>query len=143
MLLTLTQMNKITTDTVETLEDAQAKKIAPWDNLAWEDFHVAVFRDRFPVTLGHLLFVPKYNTPGCINDALSSALFEGNRMVDNQECEAYNIGLNMGVAAGQTVMWPHVHLIPRKTGDCSDPTGGVRGVIFSQQNYKTAGYVHP
>jgi diadenosine tetraphosphate (Ap4A) HIT family hydrolase len=136
-------MNKITTDTVETLEDAQAKKIAPWDNLVWEDFHIAVFRDRFPVTPGHLLFVPKYNTPGCISDALSSALFEGNRLVDNQECEAYNIGLNMGVAAGQTVMWPHVHLIPRRTGDCSDPTGGVRGVIFSQQNYKTDGYVHP
>jgi len=36
-----------------------------------------------------------------------------------------------------------VHLIPRKHGDCADPTGGVRGVIFGQQNYKTAGYQKP
>jgi diadenosine tetraphosphate (Ap4A) HIT family hydrolase len=40
-------------------------------------------------------------------------------------------------------MYPHVHLIPRRTGDCADPTGGVRGVIFGQQNYKATGYQQP
>lgn len=128
---------------LETLDQAKNQGVAPWDDLVWEDFHVAVFRDRYPVTRGHLLFVPKYNTPGCIVDAMGSALDQGNRMVDNGDCDAYNIGMNMGSAAGQTIMWPHVHLIPRKVGDCADPTGGVRGVIFGQQNYKATGYVRP
>lgn len=127
----------------ETLEEAQQAGIAPWDDLVWQDFHVAVFRDRYPVTLGHLLFVPKYNTPSIINEAFHSAQYEGNRLVDAGECDGYNIGLNIGTAAGQTVMYPHVHLIPRRVGDCADPTGGVRGVIFGQQNYKAAGYQKP
>ena len=128
---------------VDTLADAQAQGIAPWNDLVWEDSMLAVFKDRFPVTQGHLLFVPKYNTINAIQDAMNQALIKGDYLVDTGECDAYNIGLNMGAAAGQTVMWPHVHLIPRRTGDCADPTGGVRGVIFGQQNYKAAGYVYP
>lgn len=126
-----------------TLEDAQQQKIVPWTDLVWEDFHVAVYRDAYPVTNGHLLFVPKYNTGGVINEALYSAMEEGARMVDAGECEGYNVGINVGRSAGQTVMYPHVHLIPRRIGDCPDPTGGVRGVIFGQQNYKGAGYQQP
>lgn len=125
------------------LQQAQQSKIAPWDDLVWEDFHVAVFRDRYPVTTGHLLFVPKYNTPGVIQEALYSAMESGQRMIDEKQCDAFNVGINMGSAAGQTVMYPHVHLIPRKWGDCADPTGGVRGVIWGQQNYKAAGYTRP
>jgi diadenosine tetraphosphate (Ap4A) HIT family hydrolase len=102
-----------------------------------------VYKDAYPVTKGHLLFVPKFNTPGVIADAMASALTQGQRMVDNQECEAFNIGINMGTAAGQTVMYPHVHLIPRRVGDCANPIGGVRGVIFGQANYKTSGYQYP
>ena len=131
-------MNKL-----DTLEQAQEQKIAPWDDIVWEDFHVAVYRDRYPVTRGHLLFVPKYNTPGVIADALRDAVEMGERMVASGECEGYNVGINQGRTAGQTVMYPHVHLIPRRTGDCADPTGGVRGVIFGQQNYKAAGYQQP
>ena len=129
--------------TLPDLETAQQQGVAPWDNLVWEDFHVAVYKDAYPVTKGHLLFVPKFNTPGVIADAMASALTQGQRMVDNQECEAFNIGINMGTAAGQTVMYPHVHLIPRRAGDCADPVGGVRGVIPGQANYKTAGYQKP
>lgn len=131
------------TMTIQTLAQAQKSGVAPWDDLVWQDFHVAVYRDRFPVTRGHLLFVPRENTPGLIREAMTSALWEGNRMVDAGECEGYNIGINVGSPAGQTVMYPHVHLIPRRTGDCADPTGGVRGVIFGQQNYKAAGYQQP
>ena len=47
----------------------------------------------------------------------------------------YNIGLNIGVSAGQTVMYPHIHLIFRRDGDMEDPKGGVRGVIPSKQKY--------
>ena len=110
-------MNKL-----DTLEQAQEQKIAPWDDLVDEDFHVAIYRDRYPVTRGHLLFVPKYNTPGVIADALRDAVEMGERMVASGECEGYNVGINQGHTAGQTVMYPHVHLIPRRTGDCADPT---------------------
>jgi ATP adenylyltransferase len=127
------------TDLDQAIEDG----IAPWTELVDEDFHVAIYRDRYPVTHGHLLFVPKYNTAGVIADALRDALETGERMVASGECEGYNVGINQGRTAGQTVMYPHVHLIPRRTGDCADPTGGVRGVIFGQQNYKAAGYQQP
>jgi diadenosine tetraphosphate (Ap4A) HIT family hydrolase len=74
---------------------------------------------------------------------LGTALITGQQMVARGECDAFNIGLNMGPAAGQTVMYPHVHLIPRKQGDCLDPVGGVRGVIAGQANYKTETYQQP
>jgi diadenosine tetraphosphate (Ap4A) HIT family hydrolase len=125
------------------LETAQQQGVAPWDQKVWEDFHIVVYSDRYPVTKGHLLFVPKYNTPSVIREAMASALFEGQRMVDAGECDAFNIGINCGEAAGQTVMYPHVHLIPRRIGDCADPVGGVRGVIFGQANYKKTGYQNP
>jgi diadenosine tetraphosphate (Ap4A) HIT family hydrolase len=127
------------------LEQAQAAGIAPWDLKVVDlsDFHVTVFEDRYPVAVGHLLFVPNYNTPTVIVDAFESALAQGNRMVAASKCDAFNIGINMGSAAGQTVMYPHVHLIPRRTGDCADPVGGVRGVITGQANYKQSGYRQP
>jgi len=104
---------------------------------------VAVFRDRYPVAPGHLLFVPLYNTDQVIMDCFDSAMRHGRKMIDNGECEAFNIGINMGAAAGQTVMYPHVHLIPRRLGDCADPIGGVRGVITGQANYKNSNYQNP
>ena len=96
--------------TILTLEQAQKSGIAPWNDLVWGDFHIVVFRDRFPVTRGHLLFVPREDTPGLIREAMTSALWEGNRMVDAGECEGYNVGLNIGRVAGQTVMYPHVQI---------------------------------
>ena len=127
----------------KTLSEAQEAGVAPWDDLVSEDFHVVVFRDRYPVAPGHLLFVPVYNSAGVIRDALEDAVIEGERMVASGECDGFNVGLNMGTAAGQTVMYPHVHLIPRRTGDCADPVGGVRGVIPGQANYKTDAYINP
>lgn len=129
----------------ETLEAAQQSKVAPWDLSVdrLTDYHVAVFRDRYPVARGHLLFVPQYNTDAVIQECFESAMREGRRMVADGECDAFNIGINMGQAAGQTVMYPHVHLIPRRHGDCADPVGGVRGVIFGQANYKASGYQQP
>jgi diadenosine tetraphosphate (Ap4A) HIT family hydrolase len=125
------------------LEQAQRQGVAPWDDVVWEDFHVVVYRDRYPVAPGHLLFVPRYNNVGIINEAVYSAITQGNKMVDANECDGFNIGINFGEAAGQTVMYPHVHLIPRRRGDCEDPVGGVRGVIAGQANYKKDGYKNP
>jgi diadenosine tetraphosphate (Ap4A) HIT family hydrolase len=60
------------------------------------DYHVAVFRDRYPVARGHLLFVPQYNTSDVIVECFESALREGQRMVRDGECDAFNVGINAG-----------------------------------------------
>jgi diadenosine tetraphosphate (Ap4A) HIT family hydrolase len=128
-----------------TLQAAQEGKVAPWDlevpKLSTQ--HVTVFQDRFPVTSGHLLFVPRNNTDEGIVVCLGTALIAGQQMVARGECDAFNVGLNMGEAAGQTVMYPHVHLMPRRTGDTVDPIGGVRGIIPGQANYRKGDYQLP
>jgi diadenosine tetraphosphate (Ap4A) HIT family hydrolase len=123
---------KIMNDQAESIEDSQA----PWDNLVDEDYHVKVFADKYPVTEGHLLFVPKYNTVSVLMDAFEDAVRDGLRMVEEGQCDGFNIGFNYGKSAGQTVGWPHVHLIPRRSGDMEDPTGGVRHVIPERGNYR-------
>ena len=119
------------------------KQLAPWTELVREDFHVQVFEDIYPVTPGHLLFVPKYNTVGVLMDAMQDAVRHGQACVDSGEWDGFNIGLNYGAAAGQTEAWPHVHLIPRQIGDVADPIGGVRNTIPGQGNYRTGSYKHP
>ncbi len=73
----------------DTLDAAYAAGAAPWDQKLNDlsDFHVAVFRDRYPVTPGHLLFVPNYNTHAVITDAFETALRYGERMVRLGECD--------------------------------------------------------
>jgi len=120
------------------LDQAHKDGVAPWDIRVegLSDFHVTVFQDRFPVTMGHLLFVPNYNTVEVIRDCFDSALRHGQSLVNAGDCDAFNVGINMGKAAGQTVMYPHIHMIPRHKGDCEDPVGGVRNVIPGRGNYK-------
>ena len=114
------------------IEDSEA----PWTEVLSEDYHVKVFCDKYPVTPGHLLFVPKYNTIGVLTDAFEDAIRYGKKMVDSGAWEGFNIGLNYKEAAGQTVSWPHIHLIPRTYGDVEDPTGGIRNIIPGKGNYK-------
>ncbi len=114
------------------IEDSKA----PWTELVEEDYHVKVFRDIYPVTDGHLLFVPKYNTVSVLMDCFEDAIRDGINRVQKGEWDGFNIGMNYGPAAGQTVPWPHVHLIPRRKGDMEDPTGGVRHVIPEKGNYR-------
>jgi diadenosine tetraphosphate (Ap4A) HIT family hydrolase len=128
-----------------TLAAAQQGKVAPWTDTVPElsNSHVTVFRDAYPVTEGHLLFVPRANTDESVVVAMGMALLIGRQMVQNNQCDAFNVGINMGEAAGQTVMYPHIHLIPRHTGDTVDPVGGVRGVIPGQANYRKGDYQMP
>jgi diadenosine tetraphosphate (Ap4A) HIT family hydrolase len=121
-------------DLPETIEESDA----PWNDSVKQDFHVAVFRDKYPCTPGHLLFVPKYNAVGVLKDAFEDAFNYGKEKVDHGEWDGFNIGLNYGEAAGQTVSWPHIHLIPRKAGDVEDPVGGVRHTIPGKGNYRKA-----
>lgn len=111
-------------------------KSAPWEDVVSEDYHVKVFKDKYPVTEGHLLYVPKYNTIHVLMDAFEDAIRYGEKMVFDGVWDGFNVGLNYGESAGQTCRWPHVHLIPRRKGDMEDPTGGVRHVIPEKGNYK-------
>ncbi len=108
----------------------------PWTDVVLDTKTYTVFRDGFPVTEGHLLFVPKEETMENLMSCYKAAYAWGYGWVENGYCDAYNVGQNCGVAAGQTVMYPHVHLIPRRIGDMEDPRGGVRHVIPEKGNYK-------
>lgn len=100
------------------------------------------FRDRFPVTPGHTLIVTRRVTPDWFTAtdderaAVFSLVAEVKRQLDEEFApDGYNVGFNAGLAAGQTVMHLHVHVIPRFRGDMDDPRGGVRHVIPSKANY--------
>lgn len=128
----MTDTNKVMFAQPDYIEESNA----PWDNLIDEDYHIKVFGDKYPVTEGHLLFVPKYNTVAVLMDCIESAVQKGINGVKDGNWDGFNIGFNYGHAAGQTVEWPHIHLIPRRNGDMEDPTGGVRHVIPEKGNYK-------
>jgi diadenosine tetraphosphate (Ap4A) HIT family hydrolase len=98
--------------------------------------------DSYPVNPGHLLLLTRRHVEDFFQATAAerAALFElvdaGKRLLDEQfKPDGYNIGINVGEAAGQTVMHLHVHLIPRHRGDVPEPRGGVRGVIPARQSY--------
>jgi ATP adenylyltransferase len=104
---------------------------------------VAAFKDGNPVTQGHLLVVPlRHTTDGLsmtcqeVQDshALIRSLFREMRTRD-PSVTGVNIGMNIGRSAGQTVFHAHMHVIPRRDGDCANPRGGVRGVIDGRRSY--------
>ncbi|MBI9071697.1 MAG: HIT family protein [Melioribacteraceae bacterium] len=98
--------------------------------------------DKFAVSEGHLLIIPFRHVANyfeCTVDeksAIWSLVEEGKKYLDkNYNPDAYNIGINAGIEAGQSIMHVHIHLIPRYSGDMENPKGGVRGVIPEKQNY--------
>lgn len=101
-----------------------------------------VIRDGFPISQGHTLIIPKRHTGSFFDtsDEEKLALFElieRTKLKIDQEFhpDSYNIGINDGPAAGQTVPHLHIHLIPRYKGDQEDPRGGVRWIIPSKAKY--------
>ena len=120
----------------DTLEIARQEGRAPWTEVEVDTRDFVVFKDKYPVTDGHLLIVPKTNTQEEVMKCFKFAVSVGNQNVEaSNNITGYNIGLNIGASAGQTCMYPHVHLIFRRDGDMEDPRGGVRGVIPSKQKY--------
>ena len=119
-----------------TLLEAQQTGVAPWTEKIKDHPLVSIFLDKYPCTPGHRLYVPKDDNPNWIVVAMELALADGNHMVNSGEYDGFNIGYNSGVAAGQTVMYPHIHLIPRRVGDVEDPVGGVRNTIPGKGNYR-------
>jgi len=107
-----------------------------------EDGLVVGVWDGFAVSPGHALLVPKRHVETWFDASPEeqAALMQGigiarERILERFRPDGFNIGINVGRAAGQTVFHLHVHVIPRYTGDVPDPRGGVRHVIPSKANY--------
>ena len=104
-----------------------------------------IIRDTaYPVTTHHTLIITNRHVSDYF-DLKKEEVVELNEILNNQKKElqeldgqitGFNVGVNIGKDAGQSIMHCHIHLIPRRKGDVDDPRGGVRGVIPSKQKYK-------
>lgn len=106
--------------------------------------HTRAFRDQFPVSESHTLVIPRQHVTSIFDlhdnelEDLWKTVGQVREQLKNEfGAEAFNIGVNDGGAAGQTVEHAHVHVIPRYPGDVPDPRGGVRWVIPSKADYWT------
>lgn len=114
----------------------------PTDSVIIENELAFGFLDGFPVSPGHTLIVPRrhvatyLDATGAEKAALWSLADEVcTRLGEGRSPNGFNIGINVGRAAGQTVMHLHLHVIPRYEGDMPDPRGGVRYVIPEKAKY--------
>jgi len=112
------------------------------DRIVTENETAYAIYDGFPVNKGHMLIIPKkhikdyFESSEQDKDGLWKLVDECKKIVDKKfNPDGYNIGINCGETAGQTVMHLHIHLIPRYIGDIDNPRGGVRGVIPNKRIY--------
>ena len=112
------------------------------DRIVLENDYAVVIRDGFPVSEGHTLIIPKrhvsswFETHAIEKAAILQAMDEAKEQIDKEYApDGYNVGINDGEAAGQTVLHLHVHLIPRYRGDSADPRGGVRWIRPDKAKY--------
>ena len=104
-----------------------------------------IIRDTaYPVTKDHTLIITNRHV-GDFFDLTKDEMSDLDEVLKKQkkevqkldkEISAFNVGVNIGKDAGQSIMHCHIHLIPRRKGDVEDPRGGVRGVIPEKQKYK-------
>ena len=108
-----------------------------------EDDFTLTFMDIMPQVNGHTLVIPKRHVETYF-DLYQPELNSCNRMIqkfkqqiekEDDSVKGFNIGMNNGEVAGQSIFHCHIHLIPRRDGDVEDPRGGVRGVIPKKQKY--------
>ena len=109
--------------------------------IAENDLAVALY-DKYPVNRGHVLVVPKRHVETYFEatleemDAITRLVIEVKNKLDQQfHPDGYNIGVNVGTAAGQTIFHLHVHVIPRYSGDVPDPREGIRRIKKSLVPY--------
>ena len=112
------------------------------DDIVWESKHSIAILDRYPVSTGHTLVIPKRHIKSYFDltqdevDELWDSVKNVKETLDYMyEPDGYNIGINIGEAAGQTIPHCHIHVIPRYNGDVEDPLGGVRSVIPEKRIY--------
>ena len=98
--------------------------------------------DKYPVSKGHLLVIPWRHFENYFDAtteekiAIIKLIDEAKILLDEKfRPDGYNIGVNVGIPAGQSVMHLHVHVIPRYKGDMENPKGGVRGVLPRKRVY--------
>ena len=98
--------------------------------------------DKFPVSPGHLLIIPKRHFESIFDatveehQAFWDLIIKGKELIDNEHNpDGFNIGVNDGQAAGQSIFHVHIHMIPRYVGDVEEPLGGVRGIVPKKQKY--------
>jgi diadenosine tetraphosphate (Ap4A) HIT family hydrolase len=128
--------------------DAQHPAMCPFcESLAQqgaivENDHAAALADRFPVSAGHTLVVSKRHVadyfllePEEQESLWALVTAVAARLRGSDHPEGFNVGVNVGAAAGQTVAHAHVHVIPRYAGDLPDPRGGVRWVLPEKAAY--------
>lgn len=103
---------------------------------------IRVVRDAFPVSLGHTLLIPRRHVASLFGLTMVEWVELGQMLVrartallDEFHPDGFNIGINDGPVAGQTVSHLHVHLIPRYRGDQPDPRGGVRWIFPDKARY--------
>ena len=112
------------------------------DIIEENEFAYATF-DSYPVSSQHYLIVPKRHVKDYfeLNNDEVTGCDQLIKKIKNQvekndkTVKGFNIGINSGKVAGQSIMHCHIHLIPRREGDVENPQGGVRGVIPSKQHY--------
>lgn len=114
----------------------------PRERIVEENEHAVLIFDGFPVSAGHSLIIPKRHVGSLFEVSVHerTALFDlldlaHSRLKASHNPDGFNIGINDGAAAGQTVPHLHIHLIPRYVGDQEDPRGGVRWVIPGKADY--------
>ena len=114
----------------------------PGESVVAESRHARALRDRFPVSSGHTLVIPKAHAATIFDhsaeiqaDIWSLVARVRNELRSEFKPDGFNLGLNEGAAAGQTVEHAHVHVIPRSHGDVADPRGGIRWVLPEHAAY--------
>ena len=115
----------------------------PKDRIILENELIYAIRDNYPVTPLHSLIIPKRHVVDYFSltkDELLSCdvlLKEVKDSIqsDDEMVEGFNIGINSGEAAGQTILHCHIHIIPRRVGDVGNPRGGVRHLIPGKGDY--------
>jgi diadenosine tetraphosphate (Ap4A) HIT family hydrolase len=120
----------------------------PRERILHENAHAIAIRDAYPVSPGHTLIIPRRHVQSFFDttaeekqdllELLALArgqIFSSDPSFTSSPQPSFNIGINDGAAAGQTVPHLHIHLIPRYEGDVEDPRGGVRWVIPEKAKY--------